>query len=133
MEDLILSILKQGHIFPSRHLVQTLKDLEENVNKISPLQEQSMSLLSLKESIPNSLVLGPYDKNIGRLDIYCPAILHQHMMDNFWNNQKNYTRCYLSQGAIIDSFKSKYKKQLGKHSKMAQLQFPAYSYDHEKR
>ena len=68
-----------------------------------------MSLLSLKESIPNSLVLGPYDKNIGRLDIYCPAILHQHMMDNFWNNQKNYTRCYLSQGAIIDSFKSKYK------------------------
>ena len=111
MEDLILSILKQGHIFPSRHLVQTLKDLEENVNKISPLQEQSMSLLSLKESIPNSLVLGPYDKNIGRLDIYCPAILHQHMMDNFWNNQKNYTRCYLSQGAIIDSFKSKYKSR----------------------
>ena len=83
LEELILSILNQGHIFLSPQLIQTLKDLEEKVNKISPLQEQSMSLLSFKESIPNSLVLGPYDKNIGRLDIYCTAILHQHMMENF--------------------------------------------------
>ena len=46
---------------------------------------------NFKEFIPEALVLGPYDKNIGRLDVYCPSILHQHMADNFWNNKKNYT------------------------------------------
>ena len=69
-----------------------------------------MEFMAFKESIPKALVLGPYDKNIGRLDMYCPSILHQYMSENFWNNKKNYVRCYLSQEAIIDKFKLKYKK-----------------------
>ena len=46
--------------------------LDQNLKQISSQQEKSIALISFKESIPEALV---YDKNIGRLDIYCPNIL----------------------------------------------------------
>jgi hypothetical protein len=109
LEEQITFILKQGNICPSLKMASILKTMDQNLDQISSQQEKSIALISFKESIPEALVLGPYDKNIGRLDIYCPSSLHQHMANNFWN-KKNYTRCYLSQGAIMDTFKSKVKK-----------------------
>jgi hypothetical protein len=103
IDELITQILEKGNIHPSRHLISILKTMKQKINQISVQQEKSISILSFKDSLPEALVFGPYDKNIGRLDIYCPSILHKHMSDNFWNNQQNYARCYLSQGAIIDS------------------------------
>ena len=110
LEEQITFILKQGNICPSLKMASILKMMEKNLYQISSEQEKSIALISFKEAIPEALVLGPYDKNIGRLDIYCPSILYHHMADNFWNNKKNYSQCYLSQGAIIDTFKSKFKK-----------------------
>ena len=60
-----------------------LKDLDTKINNMSAQQEKAIALLSFKETIPKALVMGPHDKNIGRLDIYCPSILYDHMLENF--------------------------------------------------
>ena len=61
LEELAVLILKLGNITPSCKTIQMLKELEERIKQSSIQQEKAIAVIAFKDSLPQSLVLGPYD------------------------------------------------------------------------